>query len=70
MKKATELTTMATLGKWNPTENCFLTTYHPSFMVCWWVLVHSGPLLFGIKLCIKLTNFVDGQGLQRGALQE
>jgi hypothetical protein len=31
------------LGKWNPTENCFLTTYHPSFMVHWWVLlVHSG----------------------------
>jgi hypothetical protein len=20
----------------NPTENCFLTTYHPSFMVHWW----------------------------------
>jgi len=29
------------LGNWNPTEkNCFLTTYHPSFMVHWWVLVH------------------------------
>jgi hypothetical protein len=21
--------------------NCFLTTYHSSFMVHWWVLVHS-----------------------------
>jgi hypothetical protein len=21
---------------WNPTENCFLTTYHSSFMVRWW----------------------------------
>jgi hypothetical protein len=30
------------LGKWNPTENCFLIIYHPSFMVHWWVLVHSG----------------------------
>ncbi len=20
--------------------NCFLTTYHPSFMLCWWVLIH------------------------------
>ncbi len=30
-------------GNWNPTENCFLTTYHPSFMVHWWVLVHSDP---------------------------
>jgi hypothetical protein len=25
------------------TDNCFLTNYHPSFMVHWWVLlVHSG----------------------------
>ncbi len=32
------------LGNWNPTENCFLTTYHPSFMVHWWVLVHFGPI--------------------------
>ncbi len=30
------------LVKWNPAENCFLTTYHPSFMVHWWGLVHSG----------------------------
>jgi hypothetical protein len=22
---------MVKLGNWNPTENCFLTTYHPSF---------------------------------------
>jgi len=27
---------------WNPTENCFMTTYHSSFMVRWWVLVHCG----------------------------
>ncbi len=28
------------MGNWNPTENCFLTIYHPSFMVHWWVMVH------------------------------
>jgi hypothetical protein len=29
----------------NSTENCFITTYRPSFMVHWWVLlVHSGGL--------------------------
>jgi hypothetical protein len=25
----------------NPIENCLLITYHPSFMVCLWVLVYS-----------------------------
>jgi hypothetical protein len=29
-------------GLSEPTENCFLTTYHSSFMVHWWVLVHYG----------------------------
>jgi len=46
-KKETELTTIVTivsLGNWNPTENCLLTTYHSSLVVaCWWVLVHHGP---------------------------
>jgi hypothetical protein len=23
-------------------KNCLLTIYHPSFMVHWWLLVHSG----------------------------
>jgi hypothetical protein len=32
-KKATELTTMVNWGTGSPTENCFLTTYHPSYMV-------------------------------------
>ncbi len=27
-----------------PTENCFLTTYHPSFMAAWSVPVHCGTL--------------------------
>ncbi len=27
---------MVSSGTWNPTENCFLTTYHSSFMVWWW----------------------------------
>ncbi len=26
----------------NWTLNCFLTTYHPSFLVRWWMLVHCG----------------------------
>ncbi len=26
------------LQNWNRTENCFLTTYHSSFLVSWWVL--------------------------------
>jgi hypothetical protein len=26
---------------WNTTENCSQIIYHPSFMVHWWVLVHS-----------------------------
>jgi hypothetical protein len=43
------------LGKWNPTENCFLTTYHPSFMVHWWVLVHSGHANHGHN-CINAKN--------------
>jgi len=34
---------MVIQGTESPTENCFLTTYHPSFTVRWWVLVHCGP---------------------------
>ncbi len=33
------------LWNWNSTENCLQTTYHPSFMVHWWVLVHCGHLV-------------------------
>jgi hypothetical protein len=29
-------------GEWNPIEKCFLTTYHPSFIMRWWVPVHCG----------------------------
>ncbi len=41
-----KLTTMVvSLGNWNPTENCWLTTFHSSFMVHWWgcCQVHRGP---------------------------
>jgi hypothetical protein len=40
-----KLTIIVSLGNWNPTENCLLTTYHSSLVVvvCWWVLVHHGP---------------------------
>jgi hypothetical protein len=38
---------------WNPTENCFLITYHPSsIMVHSWALVHFGwltPGTFGFR---------------------
>ncbi len=33
------------LGNRNPTEKSSLITYHPSFMVYWWVLIHFGPFL-------------------------
>jgi hypothetical protein len=26
----------------NTRKKCFIFTCHPSYMVCWWVLVHSG----------------------------
>jgi len=44
---------------WNPTENCFLTTYHSSFMVCWWVLVHCGilPYLFFFSGAVSFLLF-------------
>ncbi len=29
--------------EWNtPMENCFLSNYHPSLLVCWRLMVHSG----------------------------
>jgi hypothetical protein len=27
-------------------KNCFLTTYHPSFMVRWWVLVYYEMIMY------------------------
>jgi hypothetical protein len=42
--EVTEITTMVSWGTGNSTENCFLTTYHPSF---YWVLAHWGPYLGG-----------------------
>ncbi len=41
-RKTSELTMMVSYGTWNSTENCFLTIYHSSFVVNWWVLVHCG----------------------------
>jgi hypothetical protein len=35
--------------EWNLTENCFLSTYHPSFMVQLWVLVHLAAALFKVQ---------------------
>ncbi len=32
------------LVNWNPTDNFFLTTYHPSFTMCQWVPVHCGHI--------------------------
>jgi hypothetical protein len=47
-----KLTTIVSLGNWNPTENCLLTTYHSSLVVvCWWVLVHHGPRTYTHPLC-------------------
>ncbi len=40
-EKQLSLTIMVSQGICNPTENCFLTTYHSSFMVHWWVLVQG-----------------------------
>ncbi len=39
------------LGNWNPTENCFLTIYHPSFMMHWWVMLNFGPVEWSLYLC-------------------
>ncbi len=33
LTKATKVTTMVSYGNWNPTENGFLITYHPSLTV-------------------------------------
>jgi len=39
-----KLTTIVSLGNWNPTENCLLTTYHSSLVVaCWWCAGASWP---------------------------
>jgi hypothetical protein len=32
------LQSILSLGNWNPTENCFLTTYHSSFMLRWFTV--------------------------------
>jgi hypothetical protein len=43
---------MVSYGTGTPTENCFLTTYHSSFMVHCWVLVHCGPKVRGFYYSI------------------
>jgi len=35
----------AYLQDMNAMKECFMSTYHPSCMVCWWVVVHSGPMV-------------------------
>jgi hypothetical protein len=42
---------MVSWGNWKPTENCFLTAYHPSFMLCWWVLTAGS--LWPVQLVYK-----------------
>ncbi len=65
-KKSNSTNHPGQLGNWDPTENCFLTTYHSSFMVHWWAPVHCGTIqptqkeeatiqLFGIVQ--SLNNF-------------
>jgi len=56
-KKATELTM-----NWNPTENCFLTTYHSSFTVtggCWFTVAIPSPL-WNVNKDIASTNVKTG----------
>jgi hypothetical protein len=51
-------THVAHLPSWNATmltKNCFLITYHPSFTVCWWVLVHFDPTSKPITFYTKRT---------------
>ncbi len=56
--------------KWNPTENCFMITYHSSFMVHWWVLVHFGlkASFFGLNRYILYTFKPNKGPLQQCAL--
>jgi hypothetical protein len=51
---------------WNPTENCVVTTYHPSFLVCWRVPGHSGYLLGGWGEAGSLLDFLFWCGGGRG----
>ncbi len=62
---------MVRWGNWYPTENCFVTTYHPSFMVHSWVLVHSGhlgttPISLQVPLsCLSLQLLVATKNKQQ-----
>jgi hypothetical protein len=50
VKEGTELTTMVSYGTGTQQKICFSTTYHPSFMVRWSVLLHSGQQLTPIAV--------------------
>jgi len=63
---------MVSKWNWDPTENCFLTTYHPSIHPSWCALVHRvrsvvlvPPLLWWIFfLCIRGERYLPS--LSRG----
>jgi hypothetical protein len=61
---------MVSYGTGIQQKNCFPTTYHPSFMVRWWVLVYYGqfsPECKGLHSCnsvaILSTIFVTYKSL-------
>jgi hypothetical protein len=58
-----------------PTENCFLTNYHPSihpFMMRWWVFVYSGRKQLPICVCVCVslvaTQVQTGRGKNNPSL--
>lgn len=42
---------MVSWGTGSQQKNCFLTAYHPSFMLCWWVLTAGS--LWPVRLVYK-----------------
>jgi hypothetical protein len=49
----------------NPTENCILTTYHPSFTVCWWtgteLVAKVKPKINSVEVHPQLSKITDIQ---------
>lgn len=71
LKKATEVTHHGQLSNQNPTENCFPTNYHSSFIVCWWFGSHRPDVKPEAPWCgVALVYWLCQQSIDLASLQD